>query len=227
MHSSIVLVVVITNSIVQEELSGPGVDSSAPSVGNPEPSGDDDNFDFLGVGDMAMPMDDLEHSGLRITRMSTKGLLQVLSFGNSTLQGELNSSNGYEARCNVDSDDMEIGVVSTVHTLWIGLLVVALDLSEVFEHRSVRWRTLTSTSPPNIHIDSRRTRPSTSPCSFRINNHTNSHNQAPRPAVRRCVGSPASPSSAASCEGWSGTGSTATLGPRVTLPTSTWRSART
>ena len=41
--------------------------------------------------------------------------MHVLSVGKSTLQGELNRLYGYEARCNVGNDDVEIRVVSSVY----------------------------------------------------------------------------------------------------------------
>ena len=84
------LVVVITNSIVEEELSGPGVDSPPSSIGDREPSGDDNHVEFFAVVDVAIPIDDLEHLGSRITLKSTKVLVHVLSVGKSTLQGESN-----------------------------------------------------------------------------------------------------------------------------------------
>ena len=68
---SILLVVVITNGIVEEELSGPGVDSPPSSIGDREPSSDDDHVEFSGVVDVAIPIDDLEHLGSRITLKST------------------------------------------------------------------------------------------------------------------------------------------------------------
>ena len=73
--------------------------------------------------DVAIPIDDLEHLGSRITLKLTKVLVHVLSVGKSTLQGELNRLYGYEARCSVgpDNDDVEIRVVSTVYTLSMGL----------------------------------------------------------------------------------------------------------
>ena len=82
---SILLVVVITNSIVEEELSGLGVDSPPSSIGDREPSRDDDHVDFSAVVDVAIPIDDLEHLGSRITLKSTKVLVHVLSVGKSTL----------------------------------------------------------------------------------------------------------------------------------------------
>ena len=84
------LVVVITNSIVEEELSGPGVDSPPSSIGDREPSSDDNHVEFFAVVDVAIPIDDLEHLGSRITLKSTKVLVHVLSVGKSTLQGESN-----------------------------------------------------------------------------------------------------------------------------------------
>ena len=125
---SILLVVVITNSIVEEELSGPGVDLPPSSIGNREPSSDDDHVDFFAVVDVAIPIDNLEHLGLRITLKSTKVLVHILSVGRalckanqtvgkSTLQGESNCLYGYQARCSVDNDDVEIRVVSTVYTM--------------------------------------------------------------------------------------------------------------
>ena len=71
--------------------------------------------------DVAIPIDDLEHLGLRITLKSTKVLVHILSVGKSTLQGESNCLYGYQARCSVDNDDVEIRVVSTVYTLSMGL----------------------------------------------------------------------------------------------------------
>ena len=118
---SILLVVVITNSIVEEELSGPGVGSPPSTTGDREPSSDDDHVDFSAVVDMAIPIDDLEHLGSRITVKSTKVLVHVLFVGKSTLQGESNRLYGYEACCSVDNDDVEIRVVSTVYTLSMGL----------------------------------------------------------------------------------------------------------
>ena len=117
----ILLVVVITNSIVEEELSSLGVDSPPSSIGDREPSSDDDHVDFSAVVDVAIPIDDLEHLGSRITLKSTKVLVHVLSVGKSTLQGELSRLYGYEARCSVGNDDVEIRVVSTVYTLSMGL----------------------------------------------------------------------------------------------------------
>ena len=90
-------------------------------MGDQEPSSDDDHVDFSAVVDVAIPIDDLEHLGSRITLKSTKVLVHVLSVGKSTLQGELNRLYGYEARCNVSNDDVEIRVVSTVYTLSMGL----------------------------------------------------------------------------------------------------------
>ena len=72
---SILLVVVITNSIVEEELSGPGVDSPPSSIGDREPSSDHDHVDFSAVVDVAIPIDDLEHLGSRITLKTTKVLV--------------------------------------------------------------------------------------------------------------------------------------------------------
>ena len=72
---SILLVVVITNSIVEEELSGPGVDSPPSSIGDREPSSNDAHVDFSAVVDVAIPIDDLEHLGSRITLKSTKVLV--------------------------------------------------------------------------------------------------------------------------------------------------------
>ena len=118
---SILLVVVITNSLVKEELSGLGVDSPPSSIGDREPSSDDDHVDFSAIVDVAIPIDDLEHLGSRITLKSTKVLVHILSVGKSTLQGELNRLYGYEARCSVGNDDVEIRVVSTVYTLSMGL----------------------------------------------------------------------------------------------------------
>ena len=118
---STLLVVVITNNIVEEELSGLGVDSPPSSIGDREPSSDDDNVDFSAVVDVAIPIDDLEHLGSRITLKSTKVLVHVLSVGKSTLQGELNRLYGYEARCSVGNDDVEIRVVLIVYTLSMGL----------------------------------------------------------------------------------------------------------
>ena len=92
---SILLVVVITNSIVEEELSGPGVDSPPSSIGDREPSSDDDHVDFFAVVDVAIPIDDLEHLGSRITLKSTKVLVHILSVGKSTLQGESNCREEY------------------------------------------------------------------------------------------------------------------------------------
>ena len=86
----ILLVVVITKSIVEEELSGPGVDSPPSSIGDREPSSDDDHVELFAVVDVAIPIDDLEHLGLRITLKSTKVLVHVLSVGKSTVQGESN-----------------------------------------------------------------------------------------------------------------------------------------
>ena len=106
---SILLVVVITNSIVGEELSGPGVDSPPSSIGDREPSSDDDHLDFFAVVDVAIPIDDLEHLGSRITLKSTKVLVHVLSVRKSTLQRESNRLYGYEARCSVDNDDVRSG----------------------------------------------------------------------------------------------------------------------
>ena len=37
------------------------------------------------------------------------------------MQGESNCLYGYQARCSVDNDDIEIRVVSTVYTLSMGL----------------------------------------------------------------------------------------------------------
>ena len=115
------MVVVITNSIVEEELSGLGVDSPPSSIGDREPSSDDDHVDFSAVVDVAIPIDDLEHLGSRITFKSTKVLVHVLSVGKSTLQAELNHLYGYKARCSVGNDDVEIRVVSAVYTLSMGL----------------------------------------------------------------------------------------------------------
>ena len=118
---SILLVVVITNSIVEEELSGPDVDSLPSSIGDREPSSDDDHVDFFAVVDVAIPIDDLEQLGSRITLKSTKVLVHILYVGKSTLQGESNCLYGYLARCSVDNDDVGIWVVSTVYTLPMGL----------------------------------------------------------------------------------------------------------
>ena len=57
----------------------------------------------------------------RITLKSTKVLVHLLFARKSTLQGESNCLYGYEARCSVDNDDVEIRVVSTVYTLSMGL----------------------------------------------------------------------------------------------------------
>ena len=94
---SILLVVVITNSIVEEELSGPGVDSLPSSIGDREPSSDDDHVDFFAIVDLAIPIDDLEHLGSRITLKSTKVLVHILFVGKSTLQGESNCREEYSA----------------------------------------------------------------------------------------------------------------------------------
>ena len=95
---SIFLVVVITNSIFEEELSGPGVDSPPSSIGDREPSSDDDHVDFFAVVDMAIPINDLEHLGSRITLKSTKVLVHILCVRKSTLQGESNCREEYSAR---------------------------------------------------------------------------------------------------------------------------------
>ena len=118
---SILLVVVITNSIVEEELSGLGVDSPPLSIADREPSSNDDHVDFSAAVDVAIRINDLEHLGSRITLKSTKVLAHVLSVGKSTLQGELNCLYGYEARSSVGNDDVEIRVVLTVYTLSMGL----------------------------------------------------------------------------------------------------------
>ena len=118
---SILLVVVITNSIVEEELSGLGVDSPPSSIGDREPSSDDDHVDFSAVVDVAIPIDDLEHLGLRITLKSTKVLVHVLSVVKSNLHGELNRLYGYEASGSVGNDDVEIRAVLIVYTLSMGL----------------------------------------------------------------------------------------------------------
>ena len=47
--------------------------------------------------------------------------MHVVSVGKSTQKGELNRLYGYEARCSVDNDDVEIRVVSTVYTLSMGV----------------------------------------------------------------------------------------------------------
>ena len=78
-------------------------------------------MDFFAVVDVAIPIDDLEHLGSRITLKSTKVLVHVLSVRKSTLQGESNCLYGYEGRCSVDNDDVEIRVVSAVYTLSMGL----------------------------------------------------------------------------------------------------------
>ena len=78
-------------------------------------------MDFFAVVDVAIPIDDLKHLGSRITLKLTKVLVHVLSVRKSTLQGESNRLYGYEARCSVDNDDVEIRVVSTVYTLSMGL----------------------------------------------------------------------------------------------------------
>ena len=80
-------------------------------------------MDFFAVVDVAIPIDDLEHLGSRITLKSTKVLVHVLSVRKSTLQGELNRLYGYEARCSINNDDVEIRVVSTVYTLSMGLFL--------------------------------------------------------------------------------------------------------
>ena len=92
---SILVVVVITNSIVEEELSGPGVDSLPSSIGNQEPPSDDDHVDFFAVVDLAIPIDDLERLGSKITLKSTKVLVHILSDKKSTLQGESNCREEY------------------------------------------------------------------------------------------------------------------------------------
>ena len=61
-------------------------------------------------------------------------------------------------------------------------------------------------STRNILINSRRSLTSTSPCSFRISNHTHGQNQVPWSALRTCVGGPGWSSSVASSGGWSVTG---------------------
>ena len=71
--------------------------------------------------DVAIPIDDLEHLGSRVTLKSTKVLVHALSVGKSTLQGELNRLYGYEARCRVGNDDVEIRAVLTMYTLSMGL----------------------------------------------------------------------------------------------------------
>ena len=86
-----------------------------------QPSSDEDHVDFFAVVDVAIPIDDLEHLGSRITLKSTKVLVHVLSVGKRTLQGESNRLYGYEARCSVGNDNVEIRVVSTVYTLSMGL----------------------------------------------------------------------------------------------------------
>ena len=91
-------------------------------MGDREPSSDDDHVEFFAVVDVAIPIDDLEHLGSRITLKSTKVLVHVLYVRKSTLQGESNRLYGYEARCSVDNDDVKIRVVSTVYTLLMGLL---------------------------------------------------------------------------------------------------------
>ena len=78
-------------------------------------------MDFFVVVDAAIPIDDLEHLGSKITLKSTKVLVHVLSVRKSTLQGESNRLYGYEARCSVDNDYVEIRVVWTMHTLSMGL----------------------------------------------------------------------------------------------------------
>ena len=60
------------------------------SIGDREPPSDDDHVEFFAVVDVAIPIDDLEHLGSRITLKSTKVLVHVLSIGKSTLQGKLN-----------------------------------------------------------------------------------------------------------------------------------------
>ena len=75
---------------------------------------------FFAVVDVAIPIDDLVHLGSRITLKSTKVLVHILSFGKSSLQGESNCLDRYQARCSVDNDDIEIRVVSTVYTLSMG-----------------------------------------------------------------------------------------------------------
>ena len=102
-------------------MSGLGVDSPPSSIGDREPSSDDDHVDFSAVVDVAIPIDDLEHLDSRITLKSTKVLVHVLSVGKSTLQGELNRLYGYEARCSVGNDDAEIRAMLTVYTLSMGL----------------------------------------------------------------------------------------------------------
>ena len=52
---------------------------------------------------------------------STKVLVHVLSVGKNPLQGELNHLYGYEARCSVGNDDVEIRAVLIVYTLSMGL----------------------------------------------------------------------------------------------------------
>ena len=64
---------------------GPGVDSPPSTIGDREPSSDDDHVDFSAVVDVAIPIDDLVHLGSRITLKSTKVLVHVLSVGKSTL----------------------------------------------------------------------------------------------------------------------------------------------
>ena len=55
-------------------------------------------MDFFAAVDVAIPIDDLEHLGSRITLKSTKVLVHVLSVRKSTLQGESNRLYGYEAK---------------------------------------------------------------------------------------------------------------------------------
>ena len=118
---SILLFVVITNSIVEEKLSGHGVDSPPLSIGDREPSSNDDHVDFFAVVGVAIPIHDLKHLGSRITLKSTKVLVHVQSVHKSTLRGESGRLYRYYARCGVDNDNVEIRVVSAVYTLSMGL----------------------------------------------------------------------------------------------------------
>ena len=130
---SILLVVV---SIFVEELAEHGVDSPPSSIGNREPSGDNDRAYVPGVVDVAIPIDDLEHLSPRIALKSTKVLVHVLPVGERTLQGESNRLCGYETHCSVNNDNVEIQFMWIVYIVPMCLFEVVIESSEVLEHRN-------------------------------------------------------------------------------------------
>ena len=78
---------------------------------------DNDHVDVPGVVDVITPIDNLEHLGSRITLKLTEVLRHIFSFGESTLQGRKDRLCGYEARCSVDNDNVEIRFMSTMYTV--------------------------------------------------------------------------------------------------------------